>query len=432
LSSVSGTYNGSSASGSFGYDANGNMTSDGLRGLTVTYFDELNLPKQYYKNSTNKVDYTYDAGGNKWSKAATVSGTASTTLYDGTFIYENGTLKKVLTSEGYYDPSAGLYYYYLKDHLGNTRLTFHYSGTTAVVDQEVEYYPFGSLFTENNLDKNKYLYNGKELNDEFFENYDYGARFYDADLGRWHVIDLKADKFNQFSPYSYCLNNPLAYVDPDGEDVMVAFTGGPTGGGKTVAANSKDAGTTGRVLQSAENFARENGIEFSGRVITPGLTSGSSVKNAVGFVKSNYTKGEKVIVYGYSYGGDFAVELAEALGEEGIAVDLVVTVDASDGPAQNSTVNTEIPENVTENQNYYQTNDSGKSSASQKSGDGSGSDSGTSDSPGSNGGPNKAKNPNKTTVMNTNMTGNGVTHGNIDEKARPLVEQDIKKVMGSK
>ncbi|GET22019.1 DUF6443 domain-containing protein [Prolixibacter denitrificans] len=213
LSSISGTYNGISDNGNFGYDANGNMTSDGLRGLTVTYFDELNLPKQYYQNSTNKVDYTYDAGGNKWSKTATVSGTASTTLYDGTFIYENGTLKKVLTSEGYYDPSAGLYYYYLKDHLGNTRLTFHYSGTTAVVDQEVEYYPFGSLFTENNLDKNKYLYNGKELNDEFFENYDYGARFYDAELGRFHTIDPKAIDYCFQSPYLYAYNNSLRFID---------------------------------------------------------------------------------------------------------------------------------------------------------------------------------------------------------------------------
>ena len=222
LSSISGTYNGIYKSGNFSYDGNGNATRDGLRGLTVTYFDELNLPKQYYQNSTNKVDYTYDAGGTKWSKTATVSGTASTTLYDGTFIYENGTLKKVLTSEGYYDPSAGLYYYYLKDHLGNTRLTFHYSGTTAVVDQEVEYYPFGSLFTGNNLDKNKYLYNGKELNDEFFENYDYGARFYDAELGRFHTQDAFAEKYYDFSPYQYGANNPILYLDVNGDSIDVS------------------------------------------------------------------------------------------------------------------------------------------------------------------------------------------------------------------
>ncbi|GET29104.1 RHS repeat-associated core domain-containing protein [Prolixibacter sp. SD074] len=217
-----GTYSGSWANtsaydlSSVGYDKNGNLNYDGIRNLTISYFEEFNLPKQYYKNSTNKVDYYYDGLGTKWRKTATVSGVASTTLYDGTFIYENGTLKKVLTSEGYYDPSAGRYYYYLKDHLGNTRLTFHYSGTTAVVDQEVEYYPFGSLFTGNNLDKNKYLYNGKELNDEFFENYDYGARFYDAELGRWHVVDPSADKYYSISPYAYCANNPMIYIDLTG------------------------------------------------------------------------------------------------------------------------------------------------------------------------------------------------------------------------
>jgi|GEM_PF-3734711 len=51
-----------------------------------------------------------------------------------------------------------------------------YSGSTPTVEY---YYPFGSVFSDDNVDKNKYLYNGKELNKEFFENYDYGARFYD-------------------------------------------------------------------------------------------------------------------------------------------------------------------------------------------------------------------------------------------------------------
>ncbi|HBL78306.1 MAG: hypothetical protein A2W90_16380 [Bacteroidetes bacterium GWF2_42_66] len=220
LGSVSGTYNGSSASGSFTYDATGNAISDGLRGLTsIAYFDELNLPKQYYKNASNKVDYTYDAQGSKWGKTATISGTAATTLYYGPFIYVGGTLSKVLTPEGFYDPTTSLYHYYLKDHLGDTRITLHYSGTTAVVDQEVEYYPFGSLFADNNLDKNTYLYNGKELNNEFFENYDYGARFYDPELGRWHSVDPKAEKFRRMSPYNYAADNPIRFIDPDGMEM---------------------------------------------------------------------------------------------------------------------------------------------------------------------------------------------------------------------
>ncbi|MDD4191170.1 MAG: DUF6443 domain-containing protein, partial [Mangrovibacterium sp.] len=211
LASISGTL-----SGSYNYDGNGNLRSDSPRGLTVSYYKELDLPKQYYKDTSNKVIYQYDASGVKWSKTATIGGSASTTLYYGPFIYEGGSLSKVLTPEGYYEPTTGRYHYYLKDHLGNTRITYYYSGTTPVIDQEVEYYPFGVLFTVNNLDKNTYLYNGKELNDEFFENYDYGARFYDPQLGRWHVIDPMAEEAYDWSPYRYGFDNPVSYTDPTG------------------------------------------------------------------------------------------------------------------------------------------------------------------------------------------------------------------------
>jgi len=87
---------------------------------------------------------------------------------------------------------------------------------------------FGMAMAENSYEnvletENKYLYNGKELQSDLgLEWYDYGARMYDPAIGRWGVIDNKAEKYYQFSPYNYAINNPIKYIDPDGNEIIDA------------------------------------------------------------------------------------------------------------------------------------------------------------------------------------------------------------------
>jgi RHS repeat-associated protein len=120
------------------------------------------------------------------------------------------------------------YEYVLRDHLGNTRATFSDANndgivTSADIKQINHYYPFGMNMEGNwtpkgaNGEGNKYQYNGKELNEDFGLNWnDYGARFYDAAIGRWNVVDPLAEKTSRWSPYVYSANNPIRFIDPDG------------------------------------------------------------------------------------------------------------------------------------------------------------------------------------------------------------------------
>ncbi|WP_143885676.1 RHS repeat-associated core domain-containing protein, partial [Chryseobacterium binzhouense] len=82
------------------------------------------------------------------------------------------------------------------------------------------YYPFGMLFDHNvqanNANAYKYKYNGKELQETGM--YDYGARFYMPDIGRWGVVDPLSEKYTRMSPYIYVGNNPALFVDYDGRD----------------------------------------------------------------------------------------------------------------------------------------------------------------------------------------------------------------------
>ncbi|TKG87652.1 RHS repeat-associated core domain-containing protein, partial [Puteibacter caeruleilacunae] len=216
--------------GSYSYDTNGNMTKDGYRGFDVTY-NRMNLPKQVSKGN-DVIDYFYTADGTKVMKQTTKGGNTTRVSYAGSFVYQGDELDYIITSEGMWKSEG--YQYNLKDHLGNVRVVINQGGTLI---SKSDYYPFGKLHDRQSVDfvKNKYLYNGKEIQDEELDGvlldwYDYGARFYDAELGRWHVIDNKAEKYFGYSPYTYCINNPIRVIDPDGNDIIVLAAQNSVGG----------------------------------------------------------------------------------------------------------------------------------------------------------------------------------------------------------
>ena len=198
----------------YAYDANGNLTKDLNKNISSIQYNCLNLPQVVTFSDGSTITYTYAADGTKLRVVHKIGSTTTTTDYCGNVVYENGAPKYLLTEEGYVTLADRKYHYFLQDHQGNNRVVVDAAGT---VEEVNHYYPFGGTFASTSVQP--YKYNGKEYDDKKGLNwYDYGARHYDAAIGRFTTVDPSVDAYYHSTPYAYCESNPINRIDPTGTD----------------------------------------------------------------------------------------------------------------------------------------------------------------------------------------------------------------------
>ena len=238
------------ATSSYTYHSNGNIKTDSRRDLQFQY-NLLNLPATVTDASgqTLKASYSYLADGTK----LTVRDSQNDGLtYRGSFVYTadetpgstdvTEELESIAHDEGRFvalSPSSGttttqfIDTWHVRDYLGSVRTILDITqdetavtDASAVILEQNDYLPFGTrvnITTQAYDPANRYRFNGKE--EQVTSNIgliDYGARLYDNILPRWTTPDPLAEKYYGISPYAFCNNNPVNFVDPDGRKLYFA------------------------------------------------------------------------------------------------------------------------------------------------------------------------------------------------------------------
>ena len=193
-------------------------------------------------------------------------------------------------------------FYYHPDHLGSSSYLTNLDGE---VVQHIEYVPFGEVFLEEKNAKwnTPYLFNGKELDKETGLYY-YGARYYDPKLDIMKSVDQMAEKYPNWSPYNYAFNNPVKFVDPDGNEPNDIIIKGKNNSSLTIKTDAIDLTLNSdrdfkgnHTVTDLTNLAIGTQVSGTATAVAGAGTSGSVSKVSVMFL------GNKYAGYWYTYAG---------------------------------------------------------------------------------------------------------------------------------
>ena len=188
-------------------------------GLTINYKDKYNQQLQSIKDNYKTFDLPYNGQDND----DYVNG-QSFCCNDGTpEAAQARAMARTRAANGNFKPNDDyekMQFYYHPDHLGSSSYITNLDGEVA---QHIEYVPFGEVFIEerNNTWNTPYLFNAKEFDEETGMYY-YGARYYDPRLSLWMSVDRFAEKYPATSGYNYAINNPVRYIDINGDSIRVS------------------------------------------------------------------------------------------------------------------------------------------------------------------------------------------------------------------
>ena len=222
-------------------------------GLTINYKDKYNQQLQSIKDNYKAFDQPYNGKDNddyvngqvclKDIVGCTRESLSKLTFlsFARQFCCNDATPEAALAramartraANGNFKPNDDyekMQFYYHPDHLGSSSYITNLDGEVA---QHIEYVPFGEVFIEerNNTWNTPYLFNAKEFDEETGMYY-YGARYYEPRLSLWLSIDVEEEDFPDFSSYVYCKNNPIIFLDHNGDSptLITAGIGGAIGG----------------------------------------------------------------------------------------------------------------------------------------------------------------------------------------------------------